>query len=264
MLPQTLLRVSAHVEGDRIVPHYFTARDEPWLRVLLDEYGRFIGRKRTELHEGLREPLATRTPKVKLRIAMLVLDALCWARPSAPVPPKEARAALFRAAAGSLSARIDVLSSVAASFAVTPVELEAALFADLSSERRVAELSPVFPPSRIAGDANLAIVTSLVRRAAHVHIAIRGNARALVRHARVAGLICRESRLDRAVDGVVLDVSGPFALFHHSEIYGRALASLIPRLLSSEEFELDRDLCLRERGPPPVARRAFRRSNRIG
>ena len=249
MLPQTLLRASAHLEGDRIVPHYFTARDELWLRAVMDEYARYAGRKQSELHERLREPLATRTPRGKLGIAIAVLDAMSRVRPSAAVPPKEARAALFHAAAGG--PRAEVVSSVAASLAVTAVELEAALFADLSSERRVGELPASLAPSQLALDANLAIVTSLVRRAAHVRIAVHGNARVLVGQARAAGLICLQSRLERAVDGVVLDISGPFALFRHSEIYGRALASLLVQLRSSEEFELTASCSLGSAGHLP-------------
>lgn len=238
MLPQSLLRVSAHLEGERIVPHYFTARDEPWLRVLMDEYARFVGRKQSELHERLREPLPARSPKAKLQIARVVLDALSWARPSASVPPKEARAALFRAASGSLAPRASVLSSVAASLAVSAVELESALFADLRSERRVAALPAGLSAARVVSDANLAIVTSHLRRAAQLRLVVSGNTRALIRHARVTGLICRASRLKPAADSVVLEVSGPFALFRHSEIYGRALASLVPLLAGCDEFEL--------------------------
>ena len=247
MLPQMLLRASLHLEGDRIVPHYFTAQDEPWLRVLIDEYARFVGHQCSELHERLARSPSARAPKSKRRIAVRLLDALCLARPSAAVPPKEARAAVFRAAACSLSPRIDVLRSVAASFAVSAAELERCLFADLRSEWRVGDSPSGLSPSRIASDANLALIASLIRRAAHVRIAVRANPGALVRHARIVGLICRESPLEQTDDGVVLDVSGPFALFRHSEIYGRALASLVPRVLSSEQFELSAT-CALERG----------------
>ena len=95
MLPQALLNVSTRVEGDRIVPHYLGAPDEPWLRALIEECGRFVGRKRTELRERLREPLPTRAPKAKLRVAIHVLDALCRDRTTSATPPKEARAAVF-------------------------------------------------------------------------------------------------------------------------------------------------------------------------
>ena len=105
MLPQALLRVSARVEGDRIVPHYFTAHDEPWLRSLMDECAHFVGRKCSELHERLQEPLATRAPKAKLRIAIHVLDALCRERTVSAVPPKEAKARTWPSRNASVHSR---------------------------------------------------------------------------------------------------------------------------------------------------------------
>jgi len=274
LLPQALLRVSSRVEGERIVPHYLTVEDEPWLRALIDECSRFVGRKRSELHERLREPLPVRAPKAKLRIAMHVLDALCRDRTTAVVPPKEARAALFRAAVAKPGPRAAVLGAVAASFGVSAAELESALFADLRGERLVAELPQTLSPARLATEANLAIVSSFIRRAAHVRIALWGNARALVRHARLMGLICTLSPRDpdpssqyvadaglalarssvartecaaEAPNGVVLDVSGPLALFRHTEVYGRALASLVPRMAWCNDFELTA-ACALDRG----------------
>jgi hypothetical protein len=223
----------------------------------MDEWARFVGRKRTELHERLREPLPTRAPKAKLRIALHVLDGLCRERATSAVAPKEARAAVFREAAVTHASRVAVITRVAESFEVTAVELESALFADLRGERRVAELPKSVSPSQLALDANIAIVTSLVRRAAHVRISVWGNTGALVRHARLMGLICRLSTAkardqvsrpgdlqganisrDEAPDGVVLAVSGPFALFRHTEVYGRALASLVPRMAWCNDYEL--------------------------
>jgi len=244
LLPHALLRTSAHLEGERIVPHYLTPKDEPWLAALIHEYRRFAGKKSSELQEQLREARSSQRAKAKLRVASVVLDALCLARPPAAVPAKEARAALFRAAAASHASRVAVLNTVAASFAVTPVELESALFADLRGERRVSELPAHVSPSRLAANANFAIVSSLIRRAVQVRVVARGEVRALIRQARIAGLICGVSRSAYAADGVALDLSGPFALFQHSDRYGRALASLIPRLASCAEFELNASCAL--------------------
>ncbi|HEY5372450.1 MAG TPA: DUF790 family protein, partial [Polyangiaceae bacterium] len=229
------------------MPHYFTVHDEPWLRSLIDECAHFVGRKRTELYERLREPLPTRAPRAKLRVAIHVLDTLCRERTVSVVPPKEARAALFREGAATDVPRDTVVARVAESFGVTAAEVESALFADLRGERCVAELPKSVSPTRLATDANIAIVSSLVRRAAHVRIALWGNSRALVRHARLMGLICRLSSAEpqelnasreEAPEGVVLEVSGPFSLFRHTEVYGRALASLVPRMAWCNEFEL--------------------------
>jgi predicted nuclease of restriction endonuclease-like RecB superfamily len=43
---------------------------------------------------------------------------------------------------------------------------------------------------------------------------------------------------DDPMPGAVIDVSGPLTLFHHTAVYGRALASLVPRLGWCNEFEL--------------------------
>jgi predicted nuclease of restriction endonuclease-like RecB superfamily len=244
------------VEGDRLVPHYFSAHDEPWLRSLLAEVGHFAGQKRTELLARLREPLTPRAPKAKLQIAIRVLDAACRARRVAVVPPQAARAAVFRSAAATHSARAAVLHSAAAAFGVTVAQLEDALFADLRGEQLVAELPKEMSPSRLISEANVCLVTSLVRRAARVRISAWGNTRALVRHARLVGLICTLSATDprpkaraaraeplnisaeAALPGVVLEISGPFALFRNTQVYGRALASLVPRLAWCNEYEL--------------------------
>lgn len=239
MLPHALLRVSAHLEGERVVPHYLSARDEPWLRVLLAESARLVGQKRAAWHERLRDPQLVRAPKAKLQVALRVLEPLCRERPVAAVPPKEGRAALFRAAASRAeTSRAQVLNSVAARFAVSAADLEAAIFADLPIEQRVAAVPERLSPARLATEANLAIASSLVRRATHVRVAVHGDARALVRHARRVGLICGVSRLERSPQSVALDLSGPLALFHHGQVYGQALASLIPWLANCEQFEL--------------------------
>jgi predicted nuclease of restriction endonuclease-like RecB superfamily len=256
LLPRSLITLSTRVGDGSIVPHYLTERDEPWLRALLDEHARYVGRKRSELEDRLREPLAVPSPKAKLRVAIHVLDVLGRDRTTAPVLPREARWSVFRAASASRAPRDVVLCSVGQSLGVTPDELEASLFADLRGERRVAALPARLSPSTLALEANRAIVSSLLTRASHVRISVWGNTRALVRHTRLMGLICVLSTAKNAPtripscsaqsglaagsagEGVVLDISGPFALFRHTEVYGRALASLVPRAAWCNRFEI--------------------------
>ncbi len=63
MLPRALLALSTRGADETIVPHYLTERDHPWLRAALDEHARFVGRRRNELRERMREPLPTPAPK---------------------------------------------------------------------------------------------------------------------------------------------------------------------------------------------------------
>jgi hypothetical protein len=270
LLPRAWLPLNTRAEGDRIVPRYLTLRDHPWLRALLEVYARFEGQKRSELAARLQEPLPSPAPKAKLRVAARVLDSMTADRARSALPPPEARWRVFRAATGSEAPRDTTIQSVADETNITPLELEAALFADLRGERRVPALPAALSPSSLALRANVAIASSLLRRAETVRITAFGDTRALVRHARLVGLICNVQAIDagrerRAASGMcrpgmvpasaepspgaVIDISGPLALFHHTEVYGKALASLVPRVAWCDEFELTAR-CALGRGSP--------------
>src|SRR5437867_12959384 len=54
LLSEDLLNYS--VAGALVVPHFLGEHDHPWLRALLEEHGRFIGRPPRELEARPREP----------------------------------------------------------------------------------------------------------------------------------------------------------------------------------------------------------------
>jgi predicted nuclease of restriction endonuclease-like RecB superfamily len=62
--------LSYSVAGTLAVPHYLGEHDHPWLRALLDEHERFIGRPRRELEARLRDLLPCDSPPQKLRLAI--------------------------------------------------------------------------------------------------------------------------------------------------------------------------------------------------
>jgi predicted nuclease of restriction endonuclease-like RecB superfamily len=275
------LGLSTRGADESIVPHYLTERDHPWLRAALDEHARFVGRQRNELRERMREPLPTPAPKSKLRFVANLLEMLGCDHTSAPVPPREARWAAFRAAASRPFVREAVVAEVAGKLGVKAEELELALFADLKSERRVSALPDDLTPARLAVEANLTMVRAWLRRALRVRITAWGNTRALVRQAQLTGLLCvvrrAETKTDETLhrnagfdaidpgeqkDGVALEISGPFALFRHTELYGRALGALIPRAAWCNRFELIAD-CALGRGPE-TAKLVVRSGDPIG
>lgn len=241
MAQAALSRLSTRTLGNQVVLHYLAERDQPWLRALLDEYERGIGTKRSELLARLREPLLVRAPKAKQRLAVEVLECLSDARVVAAVPPREARWELFLAAATSTMPRHAVLQEVAARLGTDAEGLEHALLADLRSECTVSALPVGLSPERIAAEANLRLVNSWMKRAESVRITAWGNTRALIRQARLHGLICNVRRAPantEPIDGVVLEVSGPLSLFRHTSLYGRALCALVPRVLWCHRFEV--------------------------
>jgi predicted nuclease of restriction endonuclease-like RecB superfamily len=237
-----------------------TEKDHPWLRALVDEYERGVGSRQSDLISRLKEPLTTSAPKAKQRLAVDVLQQLTDSRAKADVPPREARWAAFTAAAENAAPRAEVLGVAAAQLGVDVAGLDAALFADLRSERAASPIPAGLSPERIALEANLRLVKSWMQRARSVRITAWGNTRALVRQARLHGLICNIRRIastpndsspaapllhtgldalpEQRAEGIELEISGPLAHFHHTLIYGRALSALVPRALWCHTFEL--------------------------
>jgi len=272
--------------GPVLVPRYLREDDHPWLRALIDVYRAHAGRPRRALDERLREPLPVDGPPDKRARAIHVMDRLCRDRVRAPVRPRTARAVVFAEAArldaelqtgrareeveagtadplprstgplgewppgGARADATDARRTAALRRAATELEVEPdvlaeCLFADLPGERRMCPPPDSLEPGELALRTNLALVEGLVGRSARVEVTVFGNARDLVRHARLRGLLCtvRPAPAERAV----LELSGPFALFRRTLVYGRALASLVPRLPWCDDFELRADYVAGER-----------------
>jgi len=135
---------------------------------------------------------------------------------------------------------------VAASLGVTLQQLSTSLFADLPGERLVAGFLIPPSPGQLALRANLALAQALLFRAAAVIIEAEGHARALVRHAKLRGLICTVAGRPPGADAV-LELSGPLTLFRHTLLYGHALGQLLPLLAWCRRFRLRATCLLEER-----------------
>jgi predicted nuclease of restriction endonuclease-like RecB superfamily len=237
--------LSYRLVGNTVVPRFLGEVDHPWLRTLLDERERFVGRPQRELDARLQEPLTPEGPAGKKQLAVRVLARLGRTARDAAVPPREARRLVFREAARAAGARDAALVRVASSLTVTPEELEASLFADLPGEHVVTDLGVSLSPTELALRANLALTQALLFRATGVTLEVEGNARALVRTAKLRGLICTVSRA--SCNDTLLEVSGPLALFRRTILYGRALGALVPHLAWCPRFRLQAACLLEER-----------------
>jgi len=247
LVPGRLLKYTCEVRGSEVIPHFLGDHDHPWLRVLIDEFHRFAGRPRRELDHRLQEPLPCKSPPGKRALAAHTLSRLCRERQHAPVKPRDARRALFRAGR-KYQGRSDVAWSVAAhTLNVSPEALRESLFADLPTERRLAPPPSELSPGELALRTNLSLAQTLLFRASSVRIEILGNARTIVRHARLRGLICTVRAPSSAETECSLDISGPFALFRRTLVYGRFLGELVPLLAWCNRFHLSAECVIKER-----------------
>jgi hypothetical protein len=237
LLPRSLL--SFRRSDDAIVPDYLGPQDFPWIRAMLDVYIRFEGKTFRELDHRLVEPLSPEPPRPKKKRVAAVLHRLFRERSPRSHRPRQLREALFVAAASQpLNRRDETIADVAGSLELSPTELERLLFADLPGQRRVARPQPEPTPLSVTLEANLALAKGLVARSVGVEIELRGNARAVVKLARLRGLICVVARPEQTDADIALNISGPLALFRRTTVYGRALAALVGVLPWCERFRL--------------------------
>jgi hypothetical protein len=127
-----------------------------------------------------------------------------------------------------------------------PARLLDCLFADLPGEKIVESPERVPSVTEIAQRANLALVASLLTRAVAVSVDADDNFRALVRQAKLKGLLCSVRERPSSGGGRV-EMSGPYALFRRTIVYGRALASVVPYLARCRDAEL-RAACVLDGG----------------
>jgi predicted nuclease of restriction endonuclease-like RecB superfamily len=240
------------IAGREALPRYLTEADHPWLRILIEEYQRFDGKRIDQLRERLREPLPCYAPEGKAKLVMHVMDRLCGnGRPAPPVAPRLARKTLFTEAQRSRvrSATWDreqALASAASNLGISPASLLESLLADLPALRQVALPTPIPGPLDLALRANLSLAQGLLQRSSRVTLEVEGNARAVVRQVLLRRLLCVVHPRPRP-QTAALEISGPYSLFKRTILYGRALASLVPVLHACDRFRLTAEAVLRGR-----------------
>jgi len=243
LLPASL--ICCELRGRVALPRFLGEADRPWMRVLVDECDRAAGHPIRELEARLREPVSG-APGDKQRLVAHVLLGGSRSRIDSAVPPREARAVVFSAAAREpVRPRTEIIAACAAEQRIEPTALAAALFADLPGER-LAMPPAILDLGDLALRSNLLLAQALLARAFTVHISLEGNTRAVVRHATLRGLLCSVSH-GKTGDGAHLEVSGPFALFRRTLLYGRALGSLVPVLAWTRRFRLEAECEVRLR-----------------
>jgi predicted nuclease of restriction endonuclease-like RecB superfamily len=226
----------------RAAPRYLGGRDEVWIRRVIEAFDAYVGRTVAELDAKLPEEVRklAHDHGISARAADGVAKVLLRrfkAKVDTPLDPPKVRAILFEEAAKEdRFDRQEALARAAALLSAAPNEVAQALFADRLGRHRV--IAPSSPPaaSEIVDAYNLALVQGLLLRSQTVRVELRQHVRAVVRFAKLAGLLCTFSLSDH---GTLLEVSGPLSILRHTTKYGFALASFFPAVVAAGAFRLD-------------------------
>lgn len=243
MLPQDLLLVRPFEErSGRASPRYLSARDEVWVRAVVDALDAYVGRTAGERDAELPDrvhPIA-RQHGVAARSADGVTHVLRrWftSRVDTRLNPTRARAIAFEEAArDAVFDRAAALERAARRLTVSVDDVTRALFADRPEQRRIVAPATTPTAGEIVEAYNLALVQGLLLQSEHVTVEVREHVRAVVRFAKLAGLLCTCAASE---SGTRLDVSGPLSILRHTTKYGFALASFFPAVVATTGFHVE-------------------------
>lgn len=223
------------VADGEIVPTWLSDRDRPWLRDLLDDAERFVGRPfavwQRHARRGEDDPRAGR----RHHAARHVLEH--WLRTAAASPPRRTlRGELFAMVAKGIS-RDTALATVAARHATTADALAATLYDDLPHRRLVHWPEPRPDPGRLLLAANTAMVTGLLRFARRAELLVHGASRLVLKTAWLRGF----------APELLLPTDGALRLrwtVGSQSGSARDLAALATLLPWARRFRLDADIAL--------------------
>ena len=246
MLPADCIQV--RISGSEATPLWLGAEDHAWLRALIDDFSRLDGRPFQEVVRFFQEPPRTPSHSGKRRMAIWKFRNLCT-RERPRFDAGALRDAIAVEAQHARNAgcfdRSAVMAAGAQRLGLSPAAAEEQLFGDLPGGRYLRIPKPLPDCRSLAALTNQALARGLLRLASEVTIELHGGARAVVRQVRLRRLLCTVRRA--GLEGVCLNVSGPFSLFRHTTMYGRALASILPLLPWCGRFDLAARCMLRGR-----------------
>lgn len=243
MLTGELVRVKA-AKGE-LTPSFVDPTSERLVEraeELLALFREGVGRRRADLDEEIDAIVGDGTDHKLTKGLVKVLTDKSEFDVSAPLPPAEIRAAVFKAAArlgplsgvameGGRPTVAEVYRVVGEALGVDPAALEGALYADHADQQVLTSVD--VPSARWLLDRyNVALVQAVLFKASELRIKLvkpePARARQLLRAVKFHQLIFDVRVLP---DGYELVLDGPASLFSQTTRYGMALAKFFPALL---------------------------------
>lgn len=258
LLPERLLQYS--INDGKVIPHYLGECEYPFLSEVIEAYEAHIGVERRALFAYLSERAPLDGSQGKYKLVVHCLQKVLSESSNYSLESRRIRELLFLEAGGTFrpenaadngANRDAIIRKVSLALGKDAFQIEREMFGDLSGERLVPRLERGISKIELVSMSNLLLVQGLLARSISIEVALIGNAKAIVRHAKLRGLICvveiGGKEWGNFEGRPILNISGPFSLFKKTTMYGRALAELVPFLMWCEQFNLKAQCHLRHR-----------------
>ncbi|HNT78817.1 MAG TPA: DUF790 family protein [Anaerolineae bacterium] len=278
MLKSELIRPRIEVRGHRVFTKSLPA-DYHTLGVataLIALFQKHVGQRRGTLADALRDYEGDSLDYPVIRGLAAVLEARCTFSNEPPIAPEVLRSALFQRGPvtqkGDLfhpQTRAAVVAEVAAQYALTAEQVEAAFFADLLEEQILLDPGELLGAGDLIARYNLEVARGLLYWAREVRLEIYDNYKDLFKFLKLFKLMysvtpIQDQRISGSADqhsalspqssvpaGYHVTLYGPISPFVASTIrYGLQFAKFMPALLLCERWRMVADV-----QPPGVASR---------
>lgn len=239
MFPARLLDLRVRPEGS-VDPVWLRSSDDVWLRELSAEIRACHDRRSEEAENRIKEVVAplARRHGVSSRVveAVWVEERRRWkTRVACPIKPATLRKKVFELAAAR--SREEALATASLELGLDAAEIESGLFADRPRAKLLVAPEALRTEAELRDAYNIGLVQTLLARATEIVATVSADLRAVVRYARLLGLM---TDFEEAGDGALrVHISGPLAVFHRTLKYSRAFAAWFPALVSTPAWSLE-------------------------
>jgi predicted nuclease of restriction endonuclease-like RecB superfamily len=276
MLTADLIRPRIRIRGNEITTQPLSQTDPTGRRTageLIQLFHAHLNQPRRELDAAIAEYEGDRLDYPVLRgLAKVLSDAATFAN-EAMMEPADLRAALFTRAAerGPIvsypdllhaSIRETLLGEVAASFGLTPAQVENTLYADLPEEQLLVELGPQWTEQELIGRYNLELARGLLYWASEMRLTVQGGYKDLFKYLKLFKLMHTIRVLPAG--GYAITVDGPLSPFVQATLrYGFQMAKFLPGLMLCPQWTMEADIHLPWRRPQGGTAQPFPLSYRM-
>lgn len=248
MLTADLIKPFLRAYGRMLTVDRLDEADAYWLQTahdVLELFRQYQDRPRSCWEEALEQFEGTRVDYLRIRgLARVLTDGATFTPRAYPLTPRELRTRLF--CRGPVFehpdlfhplTRHDLLQDAATELALSPAEVEEALFADLPGAHILQETGPAWTPQGLLQRYNLELARGALYRATAVQIEIYDHFKECWRYLKLFKIMFTARELPEG-SGYQVTLSGPLSDFVETERYGIAFAEFLPALLLGERWNL--------------------------